>query len=236
MTTGQGFLSYNMYAYCGNNPVIYVDYSGNCHGYPDNPNLDSPYSGVAYGYMCGSYGAHVRRPKPIPVPDNPTFVGDGHSSDGDLTPDQMYENAEIVYDTLILKGWSHNAICAVLGNMQHESYTINPGRWQDGGGPGYGIVQWDPATKYLSWAAENGYADDSLIGQLEFLNISMQPGYGEWLQNPYCYMTYKQFISSNESVDYLTKVFMHCYERPGDWQTSKRIRYANDWAKYFGGG
>ena len=28
VTTGQGFLSYNMYAYCGNNPVVFVDPSG----------------------------------------------------------------------------------------------------------------------------------------------------------------------------------------------------------------
>ena len=28
ISTGQGILGYNMYAYCGNNPVNYVDYSG----------------------------------------------------------------------------------------------------------------------------------------------------------------------------------------------------------------
>ena len=28
VTTGQGLISYNMYAYCGNNPITYVDYSG----------------------------------------------------------------------------------------------------------------------------------------------------------------------------------------------------------------
>ena len=121
--------------------------------------------------------------------------------------------------------------------MQHESYTINPGRWQDGGGPGYGIVQWDPSTKYLDWATDNGYADDSLIGQVEFLNLSMQPGYREWLYNkkyPHFYMTYTEFISSNASIDYLTQVFLHCYERAGVLHINERIKYANDWANYFG--
>ena len=53
----------NMYAYCVNNPVNMVDCSGYCHGYANNPDLSSPYSGVRYGYNCGSYGVHVRNPR-----------------------------------------------------------------------------------------------------------------------------------------------------------------------------
>ena len=30
VTTGQGLTSFNMFAYCGNNPVMYLDYSGAC--------------------------------------------------------------------------------------------------------------------------------------------------------------------------------------------------------------
>ena len=32
VTTGQGLISYNMYAYCGNNPIMHVDYSGELFG------------------------------------------------------------------------------------------------------------------------------------------------------------------------------------------------------------
>ena len=28
MSTGQGLIGYNMYAYCGNNPVLFADYNG----------------------------------------------------------------------------------------------------------------------------------------------------------------------------------------------------------------
>lgn len=34
VTTGQGLISYNMYAYCCNNPITYVDYSGEFFGIP----------------------------------------------------------------------------------------------------------------------------------------------------------------------------------------------------------
>jgi hypothetical protein len=167
-----------------------------------------------------------------------TTSAPGHSRSGDLTNAQMHENAMIVYNNLSAKGWSSNAIYAVLGNMQHESYTINPGRWQDNGGPGYGLVQWDPASKYLNWAEVNGYAADSLIGQVEYLVSSMQPGAGEWLPNhrsvPAGYgMTYSDFIISNQDVGRLTLVFMHCYERAGVAHSDRRQGYATYWSNYF---
>ena len=53
-------LGYNLFTYCANNPVNRVDFSGYCHGYANNPDLDSPGSGVEWGYKCGSYGVHAR--------------------------------------------------------------------------------------------------------------------------------------------------------------------------------
>lgn len=180
-----------------------------------------------------------RRFNPIiePSPDFVEQSDEGNASVDDLTNQEMHENAEIVYQTLSGKGWSHNAICAVLGNMQHESISINPGRYQNGGGPGYGIVQWDPASKYLNWASANGYASDSLKGQLEFLDYSMQPGQGEWFKNssyPDMYLSYSEFICSDSSISYLTQVFTWSYERPSVPHIDERIRYAQYWNSYFG--
>lgn len=123
--------------------------------------------------------------------------------------------------------------------MQHESVTINPGRFQNGGGPGYGIVQWDPASKYLNWAKVNGYADDSLVGQVEYLIYSMQPGNGAWFKNsnyPKDYLSYSNFIVSTDSINRLTKVFVWSYERPGISHMDSRIEKACYWASYFSGG
>ena len=33
LSTGQSFLGYNAFAYCGNNPIIYEDSTGNAKGY-----------------------------------------------------------------------------------------------------------------------------------------------------------------------------------------------------------
>ena len=75
-----------------------------------------------------------------------------------LSESQMKANAEYIYDYLIGQGFTKNAACAVLGNMQAES-GINPGIWQysnhDLSG-GYGLVQWTPATKFLNRAVSLG--------------------------------------------------------------------------------
>ena len=62
-STGQGIQGNNMYAYCDYNPINYSDPCGQCHGYANNPDLDKPSSGVRWGYECGYYGIHVRKPK-----------------------------------------------------------------------------------------------------------------------------------------------------------------------------
>ena len=150
-------------------------------------------------------------------------------------------NATYVYQSLHDMGWSKNAICAVLGNADYESNGINPGQWQgaNGTGPAFGIVQWDPASKYRNWSSSNGYAYDSLEGQIRFLVESMQPGKGEWLPNhssvPSGYsMTYNEFIKSTSSVTYLTGVFLYCYERAGVAALQTRIDRAEYWQlEYF---
>lgn len=71
-----------------------------------------------------------------------------------LSMAEMTENAQYILNYLTAKGWTKNAICGMLGNLQTES-TINPGIWQslnEGNmSGGFGLVQWTPATKYLDW-------------------------------------------------------------------------------------
>ena len=221
VSTGQGITGYNMFTYCGNNPVMYLDPGGNASIAITMKMLDKMVTTV----------------KKICTNNNIKNWNDlGNSSSGDLSSSEMHENAEIIFNILTLEGWSINAICAVLGNMQHESVTINPGRYQNGGGPGYGLVQWDPASKYLNWAVEYGYSNDSLTGQVAFLVYSMQPGKGEWFRNQIYqeyYLPYNDFISSNSDVAYLTSVFVWSYERPGIAHMNERIKYSTYWYNYF---
>ena len=214
VTTG-GLLGNNMFAYCGNNPVNRIDPHGN--------DWKSVVEDVVEAIVEG-----IRRVLDA-VRDVLTFKEDKY-----LTSEQRQYNATLVYYYLTGEGWSHNATCAVLGNMEQES-TINPGLHQRGGGA-FGIVQWDPATKYTNWADQNGYAYNSLTGQLKFLLHSMQPGKGEWFKNakhPNYYLPYEDFRCSNASVEYLTAVFLHSYERAGIPMLDTRIKYALYWSDYF---
>lgn len=67
---------------------------------------------------------------------------------------------------------------------------MNPGDWQSLHDTtlGYGIVQWDDATKFLNWANLDAATADNIAQndpkhlmdlQLKFLVWSMQPGQGE---------------------------------------------------------
>ena len=48
------------------------------------------------------------------------------SSNQYLTRSQMADNARYVFNFFRKLGWTSNAICGMLGNMERES-TINPG-------------------------------------------------------------------------------------------------------------
>jgi len=214
-----------MFTYCLNNPVSYIDLTGLC---PHDGKFytSGPYKGqYEYSSACNLCAAHgefwlCNR-------DSGQMI--------DVVQNQTEFYAHIVYSYLTEHGASHNATCAILGNMQRES-GINPARHQNGGGGGFGLVQWVPGTKYTKWAAQNGYANDSIYGQLEFLLYTMQPGPGEWFpcgKHSGYYLSYGEFISSNASISYLTAVFCHSYERAGVLAMNERIAYAESWSVYF---
>lgn len=151
-----------------------------------------------------------------------------------LSLEEMQSNALMIRDYFILKGWSLNAICGMLGNIQTES-TINPQIWEsldegnlDGG---YGLVQWTPATKYIDWAGSD-YQDgnrqcDRIIYELEN-NL-------QWIVTPEHPMTFQEFSTSTETPYNLAMVFIANYERPLDPNQPIRGEQANYWYEYLGG-
>lgn len=54
-----------------------------------------------------------------------TYWGNTYDSSTALNMSQMQINATYIYSALTNYGWTLNAICGVLGNMQSES-SINP--------------------------------------------------------------------------------------------------------------
>lgn len=166
-----------------------------------------------------------------------------YSSNSYLTLEQMTVNAQYILDYLISQGWTKNAICGMLGNMQTES-TINPGIWEglDNTSPsnGFGLVQWTPSTNYTDWADANGYTHDSMDGQLQHILYEKANGL-QWISTASYPMTFSQFALSTDTPENLAYAFLYDYERPAsldqpDRQTQARYWYDNLSASGGGGG
>lgn len=148
-----------------------------------------------------------------------------------LTADEMETNARYVYDVLVARGWSPTAVCGMLGNMETES-TINPGIWQnlDAGNTslGYGLVQWTPATKYLTWCEARGLDPSHMDSALARIEWELDNGEQYYPTDAYP-LTFPQFKVSTESAAYLAQAFLRNYERPADQTQPARSTQAERW-------
>lgn len=147
-----------------------------------------------------------------------------------LSTGEMQNNAQIIFNTLLLKGWTKNAIAGMLGNMQKES-TINPGIWQNlNPNPllGWGLVQWTPSTNFTDWAAANGYANDDGDAQLIWID-TVTASVGQWIPTTQYPETFGEFKVSTQTPEYLADCFLKNFERPGEIDQPDRQRYARYW-------
>lgn len=179
---------------------------------------------------------------------------------GALTDEQKKINATFIYNYLTNEGWSPQAICGLLGNIEHEC-GMNPGAWQvwESISNGYGLAQFSPATNYLHYVGLETFEEANewatkcpqalMVSQLKYIVDTMQDGKGVWITNKiekyYAKlplsddklgkMTGKEYSESTGDVRDLALVFHACYERSGDGeeQLKDRVNAAFDWYKYF---
>lgn len=158
------------------------------------------------------------------------------STDGvtHLSDSEKWENAVCIYNYMSRDGWTKEAICGLLGNIQQEC-DLDPFCWQNGiigyVNTGYGLVQWTPSTNYTNWASQKGYsltdANENGNGQCE--NICTETvSSGQWIatsQYPYSFDQFKQLTN----VELATRVFCANYERAGTPMMENRITYSNYW-------
>lgn len=177
--------------------------------------------------------------------------------------DEAFENAVRITKEFTDLGWTFNAVCGVLGNIEVES-GYNAWRWQNdelvlstetelihSSAHGYGLFQFTPSSKYIEsveaqWSEDFGPFFIDLIGtsavseldgvsQIEFVN-----GYADYIPTQDYPMTYREFKDSMASPATLASVWLYNYERPGNPQGSIAIRQesANYWynilSPYFG--
>lgn len=157
-----------------------------------------------------------------------------YSKNAYLTQSEMKVNAQYILDYLVRRGWTKNAVCGMLGNMESES-TINPGIWQDlqqgnmlGG---YGLVQWTPASKYISWAEGQGLTVSSMDSQLKRILYEVENGV-QWIDET---MTFLEFTRSTLSPYELGIKFLLAYERPANPKQPWRGTQAESWYSLLNG-
>jgi hypothetical protein len=155
-----------------------------------------------------------------------------YCSNSYLTQSQMAVNAQYILDYLRGKGWTKNAVCGVLGNMETES-TINPGIWQslreNNMSGGFGLVQWTPATNYINWAQSKNLPVANMDSELQRILYEVSAGLQFYATSAYN-MSFTQFTHSTESAYYLACVFLHNYERPANSaQDQTRGNQATNW-------
>lgn len=137
------------------------------------------------------------------------------------------------------RGWTDNAIAAMCGNMQTESY-LNPGQYQHGfpvgtASGGFGLVQWTPRTKFSDWAGAAWESDfDLQPARIQYeLENGLQWQYREGYTQ---YISFADFAVSTASVDYLTGAWLYYYEGPADPAASITLRrqQADRWFTFLG--
>ena len=141
----------------------------------------------------------------------------------------QYDNALYIYNYFRKKGWSPNAICGMLGNMQAESGIVADID-EYGGGGGYGLVQWTPKSKLTTWANARGLNYRALETQCARIQWELENGQ-QFYPSPYSRMTFRQYITSTLPAYQLAMIFNANYERPANPNQPKRGEYAINWYK-----
>ena len=153
-----------------------------------------------------------------------------------LSLEEMKINAEYIAWYLMGKGWTLNAIAGMLGNMETES-TINPGIWQNFAvnvGPAFGLVQWDPYTKYTNWCDANGLDPAAMDSALKRIEWELENHEQYYATSAYP-ETFAEFKVSTKDPYYLGMAFLANYERPKDPDQSQRGTQAEYWYTYLSG-
>lgn len=169
-------------------------------------------------------------------------VGPGYSFE--IGSPEALENAKITMSFCMAPdvGWSREAVCALLGNMQAEC-GMNPGQ-EEVGGQGIGLVQWTPADVLFTglgvvyggsgWGSRDWYDGTRQLNVLfaEYMQTNFEQGNAfakntgigrQWYNSdgalygmslPLIDWYDWARVTGTGLISQLTKQFMVCYLRP----------------------
>lgn len=157
-----------------------------------------------------------------------------------LNEEEALNNCRVFWSYFKAKGWSLNAVCGILGNSWYES-TVNPNRWQ-GDDPwhqppdqwGFGLVQWTPYTKIISWLEEQvGLNDVSKFGQAECDRIQWEmENNQQWIATATYPESFREYSVTSKDPYTCAIEFLANYERPFDPNQTERGTKAQELYDY----
>lgn len=178
-----------------------------------------------------------------PEPEPPTgewIIPGTINSTRPLTEEEALNNCRVFWSYFKEKGWSLNAVSGILGNAWYES-TVNPNRWQ-GDDPwhqppdqwGFGLVQWTPYTKIISWLEERvGLNDVSKFGQAECDRIQWEmENNQQWIATSAYPESFREYSTTTKDPYTCAIEFLANYERPYDPNQPERGTKAQELYDY----
>ena len=145
------------------------------------------------------------------------------------------EEIENYVQAFLIKILPPKSVYATMGNIARES-EFNPNLVEVGSGVGFGLCQWsyERRRQLESFGTDIDhqllFLQDELMGTHNSSTAEFQ-----WI-NKSGYLTHKQFINGEGTIEELTKSFCFCWERP-NYELShidERIQCANDYYKRYG--
>lgn len=186
----------------------------------------------------------IKDEKPTPPdPEPPTgewIIPGTINNTRPLTEEEALNNCRVFWGYFKEKGWSLNAVSGILGNAWYES-TVNPNRWQ-GDDPwhqppdqwGFGLVQWTPYTKIISWLeARVGLNDVSKFGQAECDRIQWEmENNQQWIATSAYPESFREYSTTTKDPYTCAIEFLANYERPYDPNQPERGTKAQELYDY----
>lgn len=152
-------------------------------------------------------------------------------------PEQVQiDNMRNVLTYFRRKGWTKESICGMLGNMMVES-TVNPWLFQnhnlDWTNPsailsdpdGMGLTQWTPCRKYYQWALDENLDPESGYTMCDRIFYEYQNNL-QWSLDNILQYTWEDFVTSTQTPEILSRVFLWAYERPDSPDPDQRAANA----------
>ena len=168
-------------------------------------------------------GGGTNKPKMI---SGTTYAAGGGAIGKPLTA-----NTKLAYNTMKLQFPTAKPyhIAGALANFETEAPGLKPNTYQDGGGPGRGVAQWETPGRWDTAIKKYGPSIiNSLPLQLAYVKHEMDTGNPDSEGNPqlpYGRNTKSTWLNSTNLIDATTN-FMKAYEAPGIPHLDRRLANA----------